>query len=71
MTQQLAQVGFGPLNAYSMMVFCLLYIPCAATIGTIRRETRSIKFTLKMMVFQLLVAWTASVFVYQIGSLFF
>ena len=65
MTQQLAQVGFGPLNAYSMMVFCLLYIPCAATIGTIRRETRSIKFTLKMMVFQLLVAWTASVFVYQ------
>ncbi len=71
MTQQLAQVGFGPLNAYSMMVFCLLYIPCAATIGTIRRETRSIKFTLKMMVFQLLAAWTASVFVYQIGSLFF
>ncbi len=71
MTQQLAQVGFGPLNAYSMMVFCLLYIPCAATIGTIRRETRSMKFTLKMMVFQLLAAWMASVFVYQIGSLFF
>ncbi len=71
LTQQLAQAGFGPLNAYSMMVFCLLYVPCAATIGTIRRETRSMKFTLKMMAFQLLVAWTAAVLVYQIGNLFF
>lgn len=71
LTQQLAQVGFGPLNAYSMMVFCLLYVPCAATIGAIRKETRSIKFTLKMMIFQLLVAWTAAVLVYQVGNLFF
>ena len=71
LTQQLAQVGFGPLNAYSMMVFCLLYVPCAATIGAIRKETRSMKFTLKMMIFQLLVAWTAAVLVYQVGNLFF
>ena len=41
MSEQLAQVGFGPLNAYSMMVFCLLYVPCAATIGTIKRELKS------------------------------
>ncbi len=71
LTDQLAQAGFGPLNAYAMMVFCLLYIPCAATIGTIRKETRSLKFTLQMMGFQLLAAWTASVLVYQIGSLLF
>ena len=69
LTEQFAQAGFGPLNAYCMMIFCLLYIPCAATIGTIRRETRSMKFTLQMMAFQLLAAWTAAVLVYQIGSL--
>ncbi len=71
LTEQFAQNGFGPLNAYCMMIFCLLYIPCAATIGTVRRETRSIKFTLQMMAFQLLAAWTAAVVVYQIGSLIF
>ena len=70
MSEQLAQVGFGPLNAYSMMVFCLLYVPCAATIGTIKRESHSLTFTLKMIVFQLVVAWLAAVLVYQVGSLF-
>lgn len=70
MSEQLAQVGFGPLNAYCMMVFCLLYVPCAATIGTIKRESHSMKFTLKMIVFQLVVAWLAAVVVYQVGTLF-
>lgn len=70
MSAQLAQVGFGPLNAYCMMVFCLLYVPCAATIGTIKRESHSLKFTLKMIVFQLVLAWLAAVVVYQVGTLF-
>ena len=39
LTGQLAEVGFGPLNAYCMMIFCLLYVPCAATIGIIKKET--------------------------------
>ena len=68
LTGQLAEVGFGPLNAYCMMVFCLLYVPCAATIGTIKKETGSMKFTLKMLIFQLVTAWLVSVLVYQIGS---
>lgn len=70
LTGQLAEVGFGPLNAYCMMLFCLLYVPCAATIGTVKKETGSWKFTLKMMLFQLLTAWGVSTLVYQIGSLF-
>ena len=66
---RLAEVGFGPLNAYSMMIFCLLYVPCAATIGTIKKETGSVKFTLKMLIFQMVLAWLAAVLTYQIGSL--
>lgn len=69
LSSQLAEVGFGTLNAYCMMIFCLLYVPCAATIGTIKKETKSMKFTLKMMAFQLAAAWLVSVLVYQIGSL--
>ena len=69
LTEQLAAYGFGALNAYCLMLFCLLYVPCAATIGVIRRETRSLAFTLKLILFQLLVAWGAAVLVYQVGRL--
>ncbi|NLJ96816.1 MAG: ferrous iron transport protein B [Clostridiales bacterium] len=66
----LAGLGFGPLNAYAFMVFCLLYIPCVATIGVIHRETRSLKWTVFVVLFQLLVAMLMATLVYQIGSLF-
>ena len=62
---------FGPVNAYALMVFCLLYVPCAATIATVKKESGSWKFTMKMVLFQLLLAWSAAVFVYQAGSLLF
>lgn len=61
---------FGPLNAYCLMLFCLLYVPCAATVATVKKESGSWKFTLKMIVFQLLLAWGVSTLVFQIGSLF-
>lgn len=61
---------FGPLNAFCLMLFCLLYVPCAASIGTIKKESGSMKFTLKMVLFQLLLAYGASVLVFQLGSLF-
>ena len=62
---------FGPVNAYALMVFCLLYVPCVATIATVKKESGSWKFTMKMVLFQLLLAWSAAVFVYQVGSLLF
>jgi ferrous iron transport protein B len=69
LTAILAERGFGPLNAYAMMVFCLLYVPCAATIGVIQREMQSLKWTLFTIVFQLGVAWLVSTCIYQIGRL--
>lgn len=59
---------FGALNAYCLMLFCLLYVPCAATIGTIKKESNSWKFTVGMIVFQILFAWTVSTIVFQTGS---
>ena len=70
LTEILSGIGFGALNAYSLMVFSLLYIPCAATIGVIQREMRSAKWTIFTILFQLGVAMLMSTLVYQIGSLF-
>lgn len=66
----LGAVGFGALNAYALMVFCLLYVPCAATIGTIKKESESWKFTASVVIFQLVVAWLMAFFVFQAGGWF-
>lgn len=70
LSSTLAASGFGAVSAYALMVFCLLYSPCVAAIGTIKRETKSWSFTLGMVVFQLMAAWLAAVLVFQVGSLF-
>lgn len=71
LSSMLDSVGFGSVNAYALMVFCLLYTPCIATIATIKRETRSWGWTLMMILFQLTIAWLAAVLVYQLGSYIF
>lgn len=71
LTGILSAAGFGSVNAYALMIFCLLYTPCVATIGTIKRETNSWKWTLGMVLFQLVFAWAAAVLVFQAGSLIF
>lgn len=71
LTGVLEAAGFGSVNAYALMIFCLLYTPCVAAIGTLKRETRSWKITGLMVLFQLVLAWGAAVLVYQAGSLIF
>lgn len=63
-------MGFGALNAYALMVFTLLYTPCLATIATIKRETNSWRWTIGMLIFQLVIAWICAVLVFQVGSFF-
>ena len=67
----LGDAGFGPLNAICMMIFCLLYIPCLATLAIIKRESNSTKWMLFTAAFQLAVAWLVTFAVYQIGLLLF
>ena len=63
-------IGFGSLNAFCLMVFCLLYIPCAATLATIHKESDSWAWTGFTAFFQLAVAWLVTFGVYQVGRLF-
>ena len=65
----LAGIGFTSLNAFCLMVFCVLYIPCAATIATIHKESRSWGWTCFSLFFTLLVAWVVTFVVYQLGLL--
>lgn len=65
----LAGSGFTAVNAYSMMIFCLLYVPCAATIATIHRETKSLKWTLFAVTLQLGIAWISSTLFYIIATI--
>lgn len=62
----LGAAGFGTLNAYCLMIFCLLYIPCFATLATIRKESGSWRFMAVAAGVQLAVAWLAAFAVYQI-----
>ncbi len=61
----LNSMGFGMANAYALMVFCLLYVPCTATIATIYRETGSKRTTALFVLFQLAAAWIVSFLFYQ------
>ena len=54
-----AQLGWTPLIAFAFMAMILLYIPCVATLGIIRRETNSWKWTLFTIGYTLLLGWTA------------
>lgn len=58
--------GFTMKNAYSLMLFCLLYTPCIATLATIKQETKSSRFTIRLVLFQLALAWTVCTIFNQI-----
>lgn len=62
-------MGFGALNAICLMVFSLLYIPCAATLAVVRKESGSTKWMLFSAAFQLIVAWGVTFLVYRVGLL--
>lgn len=65
----LSGMGFTSLNAYCLLVFCLLYTPCLATVMTIRKETGSTRWTLGLVAFQMVFAWAVTVIIFQASSL--
>ncbi|WP_082174114.1 ferrous iron transport protein B [Clostridium niameyense] len=60
---------FTPLSAYAFMVMTLLYTPCAAVIGAVKRETNSRKWAWFTAIYTFVVGWVFSVLVFQIGKL--
>ncbi|MBO5667907.1 MAG: ferrous iron transport protein B [Lentisphaeria bacterium] len=61
--------NYTPLQAFCIMLFCLLTIPCLATLAVIRRELNSWKMALLEAGGLFLLAYTLTFIVYQAGSL--
>jgi ferrous iron transport protein B len=69
LSKALVKSGMTPLSAFSMMVFVLLYIPCIATVATIRRESNSYRWMFFSIGYTTAVAWIMSFIVYNGGRL--
>ena len=61
---------FGPVRAYSFLIFNLLCAPCFAAMGAIRREMNNGKWTAFAIGYMCVFAYAISMIVYQIGGLF-
>ncbi len=55
------------IQAYSFMLFTLIYTPCLSTIATIRTESRSRAFTALAVAWPLGLAWVVSFLFYQVA----
>ena len=61
--------NFTALSAYSFMILNLLCAPCFAAMGAIKREMNNGKWTAIAIGYMCLLAYCASLVVYQIGGL--
>ncbi len=57
---------FGPVRAYSFMIFNLLCAPCFAAIGAIKREMGNAKWTWGTIAYMCGLAYVISMIVYQL-----
>jgi ferrous iron transport protein B len=55
------------VQAYSFMLFTLLYTPCLATVATLQSESKQTRFTLLSLGWSLGLAWLISFAFYQIA----
>ena len=62
--------GFSPATAISLMVFVLLYIPCVASMGVMKKEVGAWKPVVAYTGYVLLVAWVASFIAYRLALVF-
>lgn len=62
---------FNGVSGFSFMAFNLLCMPCFAAVGAIKREMGSIKWTLRTIGFQMLMAYLVALVINVVGSLIF
>lgn len=53
------------VQAYSFMLFTLIYTPCLSAIATLRNESKNNGFTLLVLTWSLALAWLVSFVFYQ------
>lgn len=61
---------FTPISAFSFLLFTLLYTPCIVAITTVKKELKSLKTALCMVLLQTSTAWVVAFIFYNFASLF-
>ncbi len=61
--------NYTPLQGFCIMLFCLMSIPCLATLAVIKRELNSWKSAVMEAVGLFVLAYVCTLVVYQIGSI--
>lgn len=67
--EALLALGLTPLQAYSLLVFMTLYVPCLATLAAIFFESRSLRITILAAIYMVTLATVVSLTVYYLGLL--
>jgi ferrous iron transport protein B len=62
-------VSLAPAARWAFLAMAMLFIPCLATVATIKQETGSWRWTGASIALLLVVSLSAGVLIYQIGSL--
>jgi len=64
-----AAEGWGPLTAFSLIIFTIFYAPCFVTVVCIAKEAGSWKWAGFSVIFNTALAFGLSVLFYQVGSI--
>ena len=62
------QANYTPLTGFCIMLFCLIYAPCVATVAMTRQETNSWGWALFQFFGLTALAYAVTLIVYQIGN---
>jgi ferrous iron transport protein B len=65
------QANYTPLTGFCVMLFCLIYAPCVATLAMTRNETGSWRWALFQFFSLTALAYVLTLIVYQLGSFIF
>ena len=66
-----SEPGWNGIKAFAMILFVMIYSPCAATCVVIYRETRQLRWVAISVGFNTVVAFLLAVIVYQVGGWLF
>jgi ferrous iron transport protein B len=63
------QAHYTPLTGFCIMLFCLIYAPCVATVAMTKQETNSWRWALFQFFGLTVLAYVITLLIYQFGSI--
>ena len=61
--------GLTPLSAFILLIVTMIYLPCVATVGVVYEESKSLKLTLILLVYEVAIAFLLGFTLYHVGLL--